>query len=1390
MIHTFHKKSQSVKVFLFVLFMVAKLHVGLAQDSIQVTGPWKVQPAVSPTVVPNPESWGISKGTDRLINWKYDLKCGDNTSWASVPHDSINSLWYQKTVFIPESWKSHRILLHFRRIEGDAVVFLNDKKLSELLRPGGDVDLSAHALFGKENTLRVFITRNYTGISRNFQADPLRFQVRQGGVNAIPLSQWPMGITAPVTVISLPPQSITDVFCIPSFRKKALDLQVEILGKTENKPCYIEAEILDQENIKVLTMKGPSINLSEDKSIHTVTAPWVDAVCWELDRPYLYKARVKLMQNGKAIYQFKDVTFGFREIWTEGNKLIMNGHLSRWRLTDLYGTNKNGLSFYRLMGYNVGQIQPHSNLWWGADTETPLLDEDMLDEMDRLGMGCTAPAPSVAKVRGVLISNKKAREDYQKEVEYYIRHYRNHPCIFAWVVGMNSTNPKSNIWPWSMGKRDSVYSGQGKVIDQASSIVKKEDPTRLAFSHADGSVGDVSSANVYLNFVPLQEREDWPMEWAKNGNMPYSAIEFGPPYWNNFWKGNQFLLTEYLSMYLGDEAYSGESEQGLRNTVNNSVAIKGNAWVQLDFRDYPGFWSFQKLFALNTNRSWRTWGVNAGWLNWLLEGYGDPPGEKRRFTSRYKYFPAPLTKTPEWVSPRYHIFKQANQPLLVYMAGYPVHTDKTHSFFSGETVQKQIAAVWDSVGKRTLKAEWVLKRGDQVIQKGMEEISLSEGEIKLQPFKFTAPVVQQRTSMNLLLRVKDSERTVATDTFSLEIFPKLVPVQTKTRFVVYDPLNKSLPWIEKLGIHPVLWEEGFETYSTDVLIIGREALKQGDRLPYTESDIAAGLRVIILEQKPQIWEGMGFQTIEAMSRYTYIRDTESPFLKGLLPQDLVNWRGTPDLLPEGKPARAYDTQRAPKWTNTHAVASVAIKTPNVAGFTPILQTEFDMAYSPLLEWTYGKGKITFCSLDLTGRVGEDPAATSLAVNLLSASTPVDVASRKVYYSGGLQGLRLLNDLGVLTEKEMTGLNPKNSILVIGQGKQSLKVDKINQFAKKGGIVFHLPQTADFLSAEGFQMKLKNITKVSTGENSKLFRGVGPSLLRWRDILNVTAFAEAGQPTGSSVFCDGLILERTIGKGKNIYLQVDPGMLAGRYPDSAEKTEAVQLSVIRLQQLTAQLLTNIGACPEKTMAERLTSVAREQTYQTLGSWKVLGPYIFNTSDGKKAIETVFPAQKDAIEGAENPNITYKREDGVVLDWRRVINSDQNGYIDLRSISGGKDENVVAYVTKNISCLRDQHIVLRFGVDFWMEVWLNGESILKVVKGHHKRENEFIVNAPFRKGENILTIKVASGSAGFGFWANMANPSENSSERVADSSETTVHFYAPLYKYFDPYQFDYW
>lgn len=1338
---------------------------------------WQVQPATAPEAPPRegdwvdtPEGWG-----DWVPAWRWSGRA-KGTSWAQTPHDAVNSLWLQQTVDFPAAWQGQRVIVDFPRIEGDAIVFLNGQRMAELLRPGGEVEVTPAARFGEDNVLRVFLTRDYTGISRSYEQDVLRF-LASDKAQPPPVKSWSLGIVAPAALMVRPqPAAISGVFVQPSWRQKTLTLEVEINAAGAVEDLSLRGTILDAEGKTALEVSGPAFSAPTGRSVQRISAPWPNPVPWELDGGYRYTAQVSLVRKGVALDTAPAVKFGFREIWTEGREIMMNGHRARWRLVLERGMDPqaHALSFYRLLGYNV------LDLTWHPLFNCSPADAVMLEAMDAQGVGALASGVAYHPYRQGLLDDPKVQAEYAREMELFVRRYRNHPSILAWCLGINTFCPLGNIWPTGMGKRI-VTAVQAQQINAAVGVAHRVDPTRLAFSHADGGTGDLATSNVYLNFAPLQEREEWPMAWAESGEMPYAAIEFGQPYTANFWKGKRFLLTEYAAMYFGEEAYAREGEAGLRRTGEYSLAnTSGHGAIQkVDLADYPMYWEFQRLFVRQTNRAWRTWGVNGGWLYWVLDtGFGDPVADKTfHFGVRYQYLTEPVTEKPAWANPNFDIHRQANEPLLVYLAGAPRHTDKTHAYYAGETIEKQVAAVFDGPGTRELRAEWTLLGGDgKTLDSGTIPIRVSAGDIQLLPFKTTAPSVKARTALALALTVREGEQTVATDRFELQVFPKPAPSKLGGRIALYDPAGKSRPWLETLGVRAAEWRPGQPLEGVDLLIVGREALEPGGRLPYGRATVEGGLRVLILEQRPEMWEALGLRAIETMPRYVFARDRQSPVLEGLQAEDLINWRGTPDLLPEGKLARSGDTQHAPKWTNTHAVASVALQLPATVGFTPLLATEFDMNYSPLLEWRCGRGAIYFCSLDLTGRVGTDPAATILAQNLLKlAATPL-AATRPTFYLGEEADKANLAPLRVELRPGLTWTNPEQSVLVLGAGGM-YAAPEVARFVQQGGRALVLPQTAEDLRKLGLQTETRQMGRATVPADA-LFRGVGPSQLRWREPVEIAAFSAEGQPKEAAVLGNGAFLLRREGKGLWLFTQVSPAQLAGRYASltEADKRQNLDLTRDRQGQLLAQLLTNLGATPSAQQAVRLTTLTAGLQYTTLGPWQVLGPYRVEKEDGELMLGTKFAGEEDAIAG--------RTEAVGDLQWRPV-SPDDTGFVDLTAALG-PSELAVGYATLRVSSERKREAVLRLGMDWRLRAWVNGELVFSSVQGR-RRDAGYQVRVPLRAGENVITLKIGSGSKGFGFWASLsADPGEDVDlERIKRLS-----LYSPTAATFDPYEFAYW
>jgi beta-galactosidase len=454
------------------------------------------------------------------------------------------------------------------------------------------------------------------------------------------------------------------------------------------------------------------------------------------------------------------------------------------------------------------------------------------------------------------------------------------------------------------------------------------------------------------------------------------------------------------------------------------------------------------------------------------------------------------------------------------------------------------------------------------------------------------------------------------------------------------------------------------------------------------------------------------------------------------------------------------------------------QTPRAAGFTPLAVAEFDLDYSPLLEWRHGKGLVEFCALDLTGRVGSEPAATLLASNLLSqldAAAPQPL--RQVALSGGKDSLQLLKSLCVEPVEWSKGLAPSSTLLVVGSD-SALEPKEIESFAKAGGKVLLLPQSPERLAQFGFKSERKKLQKAALPDASDpLFRGIGPNLLRWR------------APIEADCLPGGVLEKKALGEGALVFCQVAPDAVAKLFPSDKDKASAVDSSLWRSQQLVARLLTNLGAEVSQAGAERLCFLDLGPRFEVLNHWNVLGPFFVEKENPELMLSTKFPGEDSAIAGDNNPNPTFKTSDGRVLDWRPTVKAEESGFVNLAKAL--KRESLsVAYVIAYVQSDSEREAVLRVGFDWRARVWVNGEEVFKTLSGGNKA-GAYSVRIKLKKGENAISMKIASGSKGHGFFADLSKELPAGAKELSPEMKA-VSFYAgsPLSDEFDPYEFHYW
>jgi len=172
----------------------------------------------------------------------------------------------------------------------------------------------------------------------------------------------------------------------------------------------------------------------------------------------------------------------------------------------------------------------------------------------------------------------------------------------------------------------------------------------------------------------------------------------------------------------------------------------------------------------------------------------------------------------------------------------------------------------------------------------------------------------------------------------------------------------------------------------------------------------------------------------------------------------------------------------------------------------------------------------------------------------------------------------------------------------------------------------------------------------------------------------------------------------------------------------------------------------GAAPAGLLFLQLQPVYRDLV---ASDWRVIGPFASERGP------TGGPGHgMTTASGPEPGGSDFTGDQGQALQWLRPDTSDE--YINLHQLTGAYNWRV-SYAATTIESDRGQAAVLRFGVDYWARLWLNGQRVFELVEGHGPPcPAQYTVPIQLRAGANRLLVKIHAGSAGNGFWLAISDP----------------------------------
>lgn len=1237
------------------------------RERISINGLWRWQPAMDSAVEPPSAAWGYYKvpacwpGAQDYMQSDYQTLYAD-PSWKDTNFRDVQSAWYERTITIPENWAGRRIALDVEYLNSYAKVYIDGKSVGEIRFPSGQVDLSAAVRPGATHVLSMMVVALPLHAVMESYNDTNTAKKKKGDVQR-------RGLCGDVWLIGEPASArIGDIRIDTSFRKGEIKFNARLDGLLANANYKLRAKITDHGS-PVAEFSGPVFLSSDVKEGRAdFTASWKPSKLWDIPTPQNQcDAEVSLLDgDGRVVDVATPVRFGFRELWIEGRDFYLNGTRLYLSVVPVDNAEVGAAlatydaareSFLRLKSFGINLVYTHN---YGCEPGTHLSFDEILRAADDTGMLVALSQPHFSQYEW---QNADADQTngYAGHAAFYVHVAASHPSVVFYSMSHNATGYNEDTNPQMIdglsNPRDQWAERNVKRALRCEAIVSRLDPSRIVYHHSSGNLSAMYTLNFYLNFVPIQELDDWFEHWSNAGVKPLVLVEYGVPFgwdwtmYRGWYNGKrefggaavpwEYCIAEWDAQFLGATAYkiSDREKTNLRWEAQQFRA--GRLWNHWDY-PYPvgdsRFDEIQPVQAAYTTDNWRafrTWGISANspWEHdrfWKLrDGFQhqrqDLPVDWDNL-QRPGFSPDYIDKTyarfdlayerSDWIAtPTAQSLIRNNMPLLGWISGKSEHfTAKDHTFYPGEKFEKQLVVINNSRETVTCDASWTANlsptAGDA------KQVVIPTGDQARVPVQINLPANITPGDYHIAANFKFSTGETQEDSFDFQIISRPAPLRPTAKIALFDPPGQTTKLLTDLGIACQPVDAAADLSGFDELFIGKGALTVDGPAPDLKR-VRDGLKVVVFEQTGDALEKrLGFRVEEYGLRQAWPRVPDSPLLAGLTSENLRDWRGSSTLLPptltyklsdhyNGAPSVIWSGLEVPRvWRcgNWGNVASVLIEKPPRGDFLPIIDGGYALQYSPLLEYREGRGMILFCQMDVTGRTENEPAAETLAGNILRYVDAWQPAPRReVVYTGEPVGKLWLAASGIAA-KPFNGEAPSDGqVLVVGTG-LSAQSGSIGAWVRAGGRVLALgadQSDADWLLPMKVTLQQKEHIAAFFPPfgAASLLAGVSPADIYNRDPRKMPLVEGGASSYGDGVLAtaDNVVFDQMPP------FQVSTTMGALSHPAQGPEKFNLRRTFERTSFALSRILGNFGVSGSTPLLERFAELAKPDADITKGRW---------------------------------------------------------------------------------------------------------------------------------------------------------------------------------------------
>jgi Glycosyl hydrolases family 2, sugar binding domain/Glycosyl hydrolases family 2, TIM barrel domain/Glycosyl hydrolases family 2 len=338
--------------------------------------------------------------------------------------------WYEREVTIPADWKGRTVRIQFDAVYHSAEVWVNGQKAGEHRGSGYvrfSVDITHLVRPGEKNRVVVRADNSFSRSSIPFM-NSFDWPLDGGIIRSVRLVATTRPALSGLRVRGMPEEEDSGMV-----RRGTARIQFSLLDAAGLDPQKLMCDLSireENQSTSAIIHRGTHRPLMEGTS-GTILIPCARVRLWNMDTPALYRLGYALRYGGK-VTDTGSVTFGFRDLRTQGTHLVLNGDTVR-----LMGVEwMPGSSVQRGMAESRKDMEDMLRKMRGVNAVFTRFhwqqDDAVFDWCDRHGILVQEEVPFWGY--GTPLNDTLLMLGKQHLDEMIAAHY-NHPSIVMWGVG-------------------------------------------------------------------------------------------------------------------------------------------------------------------------------------------------------------------------------------------------------------------------------------------------------------------------------------------------------------------------------------------------------------------------------------------------------------------------------------------------------------------------------------------------------------------------------------------------------------------------------------------------------------------------------------------------------------------------------------------------------------------------------------------------------------------------------------------------------------------------------------------------------------------------------------------------------------------------------------------